>query len=177
MEKFKPSLAGPLLILLVWFYCVPAAAQATTTPKPSGATSSGIFSIPSADPALERNKSNVVAFYDMMFNQSKPAEAMRLYGGATYTQHNAEVADGRDAFIAYFEQMAKNYPGKSVAFKRVFAEGNFVILHSEHKFPGWRGGNWAAMDIFRLDDQGKLVEHWDALQKVPSKSANGNGMF
>ena len=91
--------------------------------------------------------------------------------------HQRVVADGREAFVAFFEQMAKDSPGKSVAFKRVFADGNYVVLHSEHTFPGWRGGNWAAMDIFRLDDQGKIVEHWDALQKVPKKSANTNGMF
>jgi predicted SnoaL-like aldol condensation-catalyzing enzyme len=119
----------------------------------------------------------VVAFYDLMFNQSKPAEAMRLYGGEEYIQHNPEVPDGKEAFIAFFEKMAKDYPGKSVLLKRVFAEGPFVILHSEHKFPGLRGGSWAAMDIFRLDANGRLVEHWDVLQRVPGRSANNNGMF
>jgi predicted SnoaL-like aldol condensation-catalyzing enzyme len=133
--------------------------------------------VPNADGALERNKNNVLAFYDLMFNQSKPADAMRLYGGATYTQHNPEVPDGRDAFVAFFEKMAKDSPGKSVHFKRVFAEGDYVTLHSEHRFPGMFGGSWAAIDIFRLDRDGKLVEHWDVLQKVPSRAANGNGMF
>ena len=135
------------------------------------------FSVQNADPRLERNKRTVLAFYDLMFNQSRPSEAIRLYSGATYTQHNPEVPDGKEAFIAFFEKMAKDFPGKSVEFKRVFAEGDFVTLHSEHKFPGWRGGSWAAMDIFRLDDQGKIVEHWDVLQKVPSQSAHSNGMF
>jgi predicted SnoaL-like aldol condensation-catalyzing enzyme len=136
-----------------------------------------VFSIASGNPILERNKANVLAFYDIMFNQSKPAEAMRLYGGATYTQHNPEVPDGKEAFIAFFENMAKDSPGKSVEFKRVFAEGNFVTLHSAHHFPGMFGGTWAAMDLFRLDDQGKVVEHWDVLQKVPAKAAHKNGMF
>jgi predicted SnoaL-like aldol condensation-catalyzing enzyme len=133
--------------------------------------------IPGTDAALERNKNNVLAFYDLMFNQTRPADAMRLYGGATYTQHNPEVPDGREAFVAFFEKMAQDYPGKSVRFVRVFAEGDYVTLHSEHRFPGFRGGSWAAMDIFRLDRDGKIVEHWDVLQKVPGKSANGNGMF
>jgi predicted SnoaL-like aldol condensation-catalyzing enzyme len=136
-----------------------------------------VFSIPSSDVALERNKANVMAFYDMMFNQSEPAEAMRLYGGVTYTQHNPEVLDGKEGFISFFEKMAKDSPGKSVEFKRVFAEGQFVTLHSAHYFPGLLGGTWAAIDIFRLDDQGKIVEHWDVLQKVPAKAVHGNGMF
>ncbi|MFK7966559.1 MAG: nuclear transport factor 2 family protein [Burkholderiaceae bacterium] len=135
------------------------------------------FRLDSGDPQLERNKSNVLAFYDMMFNQSKPALAMELYSGAEYIQHNPEVGDGKAAFIAFFEKLAIDYPDKSALFKRIFAEGSYVTLHGEHRFPGWRGGSWAAIDIFRLDDNGKVVEHWDVIQKVPSSSANSNGMF
>ena len=136
-----------------------------------------LLNLPNSNPVLERNKAQVIAFYDLMFNQSKPAEAMRLYGGKTYIQHNPEVPDGKEAFITFFEKMAKDSPGKSVAFKRVFAEGEYVTLHSVHRFPGLFGGEWAAMDIFRCDEEGKVVEHWDVLQKVPSSAANRNGMF
>jgi predicted SnoaL-like aldol condensation-catalyzing enzyme len=126
---------------------------------------------------LERNKTNVLAFYDLMFNQSKPAQAMELYGAASYKQHNPEVPDGKEAFIAYFERLTKEHPKKSIAFKRVIAEGQFVVIHSEQNFPGWRGGQWAAIDIFRLETNGKIAEHWDVLQKVPSNAVHSNGMF
>ncbi len=127
------------------------------------------------DDQFATNTKNAEAFYDLMFNQCKPREAIELYVGDEYIQHNPHVADGKQAFIDYFERMAADYPGKKTYFKRAIAENNLVVLHCHQVWPG--SDDYAGVDIFRFDDNGKIVEHWDVLQVIGDHSENENGLF
>jgi len=124
---------------------------------------------------LEANKANATAFYDIMFNKCQPREAIERFAGDNYIQHNPHVADGKEAFIAYFEKMAAEYPGKVTHFKRAIAEGNHVVLHCHQEWPG--SDDYAGIDIFRFNEHGKVVENWDVLQVITDTSANDNGLF
>lgn len=121
------------------------------------------------------NKKNVLAFYDLMFNQAKPEAAVKLYVGDTYTQHNPLLKDGKKAFINYFEKMKAAYPEKKVIFKQIIAEKNYVVLHCLQIWPSDQ--NYATIDIFKLDKHNKIIEHWDVIQPIPNKSENSNTMF
>ncbi len=123
---------------------------------------------------LETNRQNAIAFYKMAY-EGNPRKAVDLYVGDTYIQHNPDVADGPEGFIEYFERMQSEYPEKSVEFVRCIAEGNLVALHTHQVWPGQE--EYITMDFFRFDENGKICEHWDAIQKIPEQAAHDNGMY
>ena len=124
---------------------------------------------------LERNKKAVLDFYDKGLNQKDFAAASKHFG-ATYIQHNPVAADGPEGFRGFVEFLRSKFPQSRSEVKRVFAESDYVILHVHAvREPGTRGA--AIVDIFRLDADGKIVEHWDVRQDVPEKAANSNTMF
>ena len=123
---------------------------------------------------LENNKRSAIEFYRMAY-LGDPAGAAAKYVGDEYIQHNPVVADGKAAFIDYFNEMARDYPGKSIEFVRAVAEGDLVALHTHQTWPG--GDEYVTMDFFRFDADGKIVEHWDAIQRIPDETRNGNPMY
>ncbi len=127
-----------------------------------------------AETQQERNKKIVLAFYEAAINQ-KDFAAASTYLGTQYKQHNPRAADGPAGLQAYLQFLKEKFPASHSEIKKVFTDGDYVILHVHAvRVPGTRGS--AIVDIFRLEN-GKVVEHWDVIQEIPEKAANGNGMF
>lgn len=122
----------------------------------------------------EINKKTAIAFYEMAYT-GNPAEAVKLYVGSEYIQHNPDVDDGPQAFIDYFNRMALEYPVKDVEFVRTVAQGDLVAVHTHQHWPDKE--EYITMDFFRFDENGKIVEHWDAIQKIPAQTKSGNTMY
>jgi predicted SnoaL-like aldol condensation-catalyzing enzyme len=122
----------------------------------------------------DANKKNVVEFYNKALND-KDFDAASKYLGSRYTQHNPVAADGPEGLKAFLGFLRDKFPNSRSEIKRVFADGDYVILHVHAlREPGTRGR--AIIDIFKLEN-GKIVEHWDVAQDVPEKAANSNSMF
>lgn len=124
--------------------------------------------------SLEENKQNAIEFYKTAY-LGNPKKAVEKYLGDEYIQHNPDVANGTEGFIEYFERMHREYPEKSIEFVRCIAEGDLVALHTHQIWPG--NDQYVTMDFFRFDENGKICEHWDAIQQIPKTSANENSMY
>jgi predicted SnoaL-like aldol condensation-catalyzing enzyme len=129
------------------------------------------------DAQEEANKKTVIDFYNKAINQ-KDFAAASVHLGDKYIQHNPLAADGPEGLKAFLEFAKTNLATYKTEFKRVFADGDYVIVHAHAKAnpadPADRGT--AVMDIFRLEN-GKVVEHWDVAQPVPEQAQNTNTMF
>lgn len=123
---------------------------------------------------LEENKQNAIDFYKMAY-EGNPEKAVNLFVGEDYIQHNPLVGNGKKPFVDYFQKMAQEYPDKSIEFVRAIAQGDLVALHTHQTWPG--NDEYVTMDFFRFDANGKIVEHWDAMQQIPDSSLNGNTMY
>jgi predicted SnoaL-like aldol condensation-catalyzing enzyme len=121
---------------------------------------------------LEANKRAAVEFYELAFNGKQPEEAVERYVGDRYVQHNPQAPDGPEAFIGF----VRAFPDASVDIRSVFADGDIVITHSLLHFTPDDQGT-VAVDLFRVDEEGKIVEHWDVLQPFPEESQNDHPMF
>jgi predicted SnoaL-like aldol condensation-catalyzing enzyme len=131
-----------------------------------------------AAPALaadtEANKKAVLEFYEAGLNK-KDFDAASKYFGPKYIQHNPGAPDGIEGFKGFLNFLREKFPSSHSEIRRVFADGDFVILHVHAvREPGTRGR--AIVDIFRLEN-GKIVEHWDVAQDIPEKMPHNNGMF
>jgi predicted SnoaL-like aldol condensation-catalyzing enzyme len=123
---------------------------------------------------MEENKKTVAALYDAALNQ-KDFDAASKYLGSRYIQHNPAAADGPEGLKAFIAFLKDKFPNNRSEIKRIFADGDYVIVHVHAvREPGTRGN--AIIDIFRLEN-GKVVEHWDVIQPIPEKAANDSGMF
>jgi len=135
-----------------------------------------------ADTNAVRNKDNILALYDLMINQKKAREAVAKFLIPEYIQHNPLVPDGAAGLTAFFGKVANDRADLRVVVHRIAAAGDYVWAHVQfinlfNDNPEDRG--IAGVDIYKMNAEGRAVEHWDVLQEIgdPKNAAHANGMF
>lgn len=124
----------------------------------------------------EVNKQLVKGFVDDVLMGANPAKITEYISTERYMQHNPAVADGLGPLGEAIAAMAK--AGTPMVYTQnhmLLGEGNFVLTVSEGQFLGKHS---AFYDLFRIES-GKIVEHWDTIETIPSKDQwkNSNGKF
>lgn len=144
------------------------------------------------DSRAVRNKNNVLRFYDLVINQKKSEESISTFMTPGYIQHNPLIADGAEALGKFFGQITKERANARVVVDKIIAVGDYVFAHVNflNLFnDDLEDTGIAGVDIYKMDSDGRALEHWDTLQPIgdPKNSApwlapnlpraNPNGMF
>lgn len=128
--------------------------------------------------SIEQNQQKlkiVEELYEGFFNRHDISVAKKLIA-EDYKQHNPFVGDGLTPFLDFFSQHFKDNPKYRAQIFRSAVNGDLVFVHVKYQDnPDDRGT--ASVDIYRVNNQGKITEHWDVNQQVPDASANNNTMF
>lgn len=120
-------------------------------------------------------KELVLDFFNLAFVNRQPEQAAARYLGTNYTQHNPTAPDGPEIFPRLIQGLFAQAPQAAFHLKRAVAEDDLVVLHC-HLTMSPEDHGQAVVDIFRVEN-GRIVEHWDVIQPVPTETANTNGMF
>ena len=122
------------------------------------------------------NKEVVEKMYEEFFN-AHDIDAALKYVREDYIQHNLAYGTGADAFVGSVEYLASAEVKTTVNNIRAFEDGDKVFLQTVYNFAG--AGEQVAFDIFRIDENGKIAEHWDVMETIADEATwrNQNGKF
>lgn len=140
----------------------------------SGAGVAVIAAPASAKAAHPDNRAIIKHFARLFYTERKVKQAFETYVAPNYVQHNPGIADGRDAAVAALADMFAD-PAKHFTIEQVLVDGDMAVIHV-HAIPTPGSHGASVFDMYRMKD-GKIVEHWDAIQLVPEKAANSHPMF
>lgn len=117
---------------------------------------------------------NARSLYMEGIQQGHAAEAVERYTGERYTQHSAGVGDGREGFVAFFEDFLRRNPTRDIRIVRGFEDGRFVFVQATQSLNNGES-RWVTMDIFDTDDDARMIEHWDVIGELVDETASGHG--
>lgn len=127
---------------------------------------------------IEQNRERAVAVLNTFGNPADTSAVEAFVSPETYIQHNPYVPNGREAFLGYLGSLAAEGTRFETQIAKTIAMGDMVLVHSKQTNPAVEGDlGTGYMDIFRFNDEGQIVEHWDIEEAQTGESANDNDVF
>lgn len=120
----------------------------------------------------------ILKLYEV-FATNPTGETMEEFMSDRYIQHSTSVPNGRNPIAMLFASSVAQYDVK-IDVHKVIVVGPWAMAHVnfrnvDNAEPDDLGT--AAVDMYFFGPDGRIEEHWDVLQQVPTHSANANGMF
>lgn len=150
------------IIILLVLSGIFASCSTKKSESPSGQNQSKVMNMD--------KKEMVGTFLNAVLNND-PA-TMRELANEDYIQHNPFIPTGLEPFIQMLPVLQEN--GTTAENIRMFQDGNYVFMHNI-----WRNAKpfgadeMVSFDIIRLDEDGKIAEHWDAMTPLVYETASG----
>lgn len=120
--------------------------------------------------------SNAIGLYMDGIRDGNPREAVTKYTGDRYTQHSTGVGDGREGFVAFFEDFLRRCPQREIHVIRAIEDGPYVFCQASQSLNGGTS-RWITTDLFDTDDNDKIVEHWDVISEWQDDTADGRSQL
>jgi predicted SnoaL-like aldol condensation-catalyzing enzyme len=148
--------------------------------------------VDTSDIQAVRNLNNIIELHEVMINQRRPADAVAQFLDPGYIQHDPLLSTGSEGLSSFFDNVLKDRPLARWVGHRIIAVDDYVWVHSNflnlfNDDPDDTG--IAGADIFKMNADGKAIEHWEVLQIVGTPenaapwfapdlpAANKNGLF
>ncbi|WP_300117377.1 nuclear transport factor 2 family protein [Sphingobium sp.] len=112
-----------------------------------------------------RNRQVFDAFIDLLFMKGDVEAAYDRFVAPDLVQHNSRLGRGRADAVAAITAL-RAAPGAIFSVQRTLVDGNFAAVSYRGKLSANDKGA-AIVEIFRFDDRGMIVEHWDMFQPLP----------
>lgn len=123
----------------------------------------------------EENRALITAFADKILIGAQYDKVTDYISTKQYDQHNPVVEDGLAGFGKFVEESAaRGITMQYIRVHKILVQGNFAAMLSHTRLGA---EDWCFIDIFRMKD-GKIVEHWDVMEKIaPKEEWKNSGKF
>lgn len=123
---------------------------------------------------VDEAMARVVDFYQRLW-KGDGADAVARHVSSDYVEHQHTAGFSAEGLLAYVTQRRAANPDHGVVIHHVLCGGDLVFLMAEEKLGN--SMDYARAELFRIDQGGKLAEHWSAHVLDEKNRRNDRGTF